>query len=319
RPPWSLYGTAIMHLLVASMREATPRLTNHFLHYSHVRGHQARMHIKDQQKAATLIQKKFRNHLNSSDRQQQNNGKEASSSGEDDNDSGEESAEKQQYRKSWKEPTPKVKVLDKNMKIGDKTQESFAKYQDDITNLKWKTEQQLEMTTMGDDYVPPRMLLISSNVSRSDILQKIVKDDVIQINYVKQLVSLLDEISKQLDNYKTNSKARSVGFVCKGGPGYFNPVKSKMITKKKATQDSDSTRFWKTLGTKMSKLDYQNTTVHIIGCNVAGNKQGEKLLKFLSKFMRPSIVKVDSPLEVSAAGQYLNYIPWSQACLLTKA
>lgn len=55
----------------------------------------------------------------------------------------------------------------------------------------------------------------------------------------------------------------------------------------------------------MSKLDPECTKIHIIGNNVTGNEKGEKLLKFLSKEMQPSKVKVESPLEFGQAGEWL--------------
>ena len=55
----------------------------------------------------------------------------------------------------------------------------------------------------------------------------------------------------------------------------------------------------------MSKLDPEHTKIHIIGNNVTGNEKGEKLLKFLSKEMQPSKVKVESPLEFGQAGEWL--------------
>jgi len=53
----------------------------------------------------------------------------------------------------------------------------------------------------------------------------------------------------------------------------------------------------------VSKIDPEQTKIHFIGNNVTGNKKGEKLMKFLSKVMRPSKVKVESPLELGQAGR----------------
>lgn len=63
--------------------------------------------------------------------------------------------------------------------------------------------------------------------------------------------------------------------------------------------------FWTGLGACMTKLNPDETKIHIIGNNVTGNKKGESLLTFLSKAMRPSKVKVESPLELGQAGQWL--------------
>ena len=63
--------------------------------------------------------------------------------------------------------------------------------------------------------------------------------------------------------------------------------------------------FWTGLGACMTKLNPDETKIHIIGNNVTGNKKGESMLTFLSKAMRPSKVKVESPLELGQAGQWL--------------
>lgn len=52
----------------------------------------------------------------------------------------------------------------------------------------------------------------------------------------------------------------------------------------------------------MTKLDPDQTKIHLIGNNVTGNKKGESLMKFLSKTMQPSKVTVESPLELGQAG-----------------
>ena len=53
----------------------------------------------------------------------------------------------------------------------------------------------------------------------------------------------------------------------------------------------------------MTKLDSDQTTIHFVGNNVTGNKKGEQLMKFISKAMQPSKVKVESPLELGKAGK----------------
>ena len=70
--------------------------------------------------------------------------------------------------------------------------------------------------------------------------------------------------------------------------------------------------FWKNLGTYMSKIDPDQAKIHFIGNNVTGNKKGEKLMKFLSKAMRPSKVKVESPLELGQAGGWWKVCHFQQ-------
>lgn len=277
----------------------------------HVRGYQSRRQLEQEELSARIIQRGYRKY-NKTKTERNDPQKSADivkgegddSSNEDENKTDER--RKPEYRKPWKESTAVAPVLDTDVKIGEKTKESFNMYQEDITDLKWKTEQQLEMTTMGDGYTPPRLVLIASNVPRSDVLEKIVNEDVLKLNYdfsATTLQVLLDKIVAMLEGFQSRSKAQSIALVCQGGPGFFNPVKGKMFTKAKFKQDEEIKSFWSNLGTNMSKLDPEHTKIHIIGNNVTGNEKGEKLLKFLSKEMQPSKVKVESPLEFGQAGK----------------
>lgn len=274
----------------------------------HVRGYQSRKYLEQQQQSAKIIQQRYRKYHKR--KPQRDDPSQPDAVKEDDNDASgsddDDNKRKPEYRKPWRESTVAAPVIDSDVKIGKKTQESFNMYQEHITDLKWKTEQQLEMTTMGDDYVPPRMVVIASNVPRADVLEKIVRDDVLKINYdfaTATLQDILDKIVASLEKFQSKSKARSIAFVCQGGPGFFNPVKGKIVTKAKVQQDEELSSFWITLGTCMTKLDPDQTKIHIVGNNVTGNKKGESLMKFLSKAMQPSKVKVESPLELGQAGR----------------
>lgn len=275
----------------------------------HVRGYQSRKHFKKQQQSATIIQRRYRNYQDAkpnrdnSTQAAEDNDDASDSDNDDDND-----VEKRKpgYRKPWRESTVSAPGIDTDVKIGEKTKESFNMYQEDIIDLKWKTEQQFEMTTMGDDYVPPRIVVIASNVPRADVLENIVRDDVLRISYdfaTATLQDISDKIEATLEKFQSISRARSIAFVCQGGPGYFNPVKGKVVTKAKVKQDEELSSFWTKLGTYMTKLDPDQTKIHLIGNNVTGNKKGENLMKFLSKAIHPSKVTVESPLELGQAGR----------------
>lgn len=277
----------------------------------YVRGYQSRKGLEKQQQSALTIQRKYRNYKKSKpinvdlDNQTRDSNEDICDSDDKEEEYDNNKGEKI-YRKAWREPTVTAPVINSDVKIGEKTQESFNMYQEDITDLKWKTEQQLEMTTMGDAYVPPRIVVIASNIPRADVLETIVKDDVFRISYdfyETTLQCILDKIEASLETYQSRSRARSIAFVCQGGPGYFNPVKGKVVTKAKVQQDIELSSFWTKLGTLMTKLDSDQTTIHFIGNNVTGNKKGEQLMKFISKAMHPSKVKVESPLELGKAGR----------------
>ena len=42
---------------------------------------------------------------------------------------------------------------------GEKTKESITTFQDEITELKWKADQQMEISMGGVGFVPPRVLV----------------------------------------------------------------------------------------------------------------------------------------------------------------
>lgn len=114
----------------------------------HVRGYQSRRQLEQEELSARIIQRGYRKY-NKTKTERNDPQKSADivkgegddSSNEDENKTDER--RKPEYRKPWKESTAVAPVLDTDVKIGEKTKESFNMYQEDITDLKWKTEQQV--------------------------------------------------------------------------------------------------------------------------------------------------------------------------------
>ena len=209
----------------------------------------------------------------------------------------------QSRRRRSRTPSPSPSL---GLGAGQYTTESFELYQEDITELKWKSQQLVETTTMGDDYEPQKILLISSNMERPDWLARVSLREVHVILYEFSKVGLTDiltNIRMSLDDYRVGSKAKRIAFVCQGGPGYVYICRGKVLTSKKLQKNRDLQEFLKELGNLISKKDPSDAKVHFIGSNVLGNKRGVTLLQNIQKYMHPARVSVESPYEISESGR----------------
>ena len=189
--------------------------------------------------------------------------------------------------------------------VGQETKESFQLYQEDITELKWQSQQLIEISTMGEDYEPQKVLVISSTVPKSDWLVRVTLQDVHVILYQFKEIKLrdiLDNIVLSLNDYRVGSKARRIAFVVQGGPGYMYLCRGKVLTSQKLKKDRELRDFLKELGILISKKDPLDAKVHIIGNNILGNKKGVQLLEDIRDAMKPCRVTVESPFEMSLDG-----------------
>ncbi|XP_071511220.1 NMDA receptor synaptonuclear signaling and neuronal migration factor-like [Diadema antillarum] len=195
------------------------------------------------------------------------------------------------------------------IEIGTKTKQEFGVFQSEITELQWYAEQQLEVTECGGpDYQPPRILLISSNVPKADMLQATAHEKgVLVFNYDfnnDTFDTLLDAIRVNLQAYRQGCKARSLCIYASGGPGYLYILKKKVLTtaKLKKESEADQVRFWKEVGKMMSRINPEDTVIHIMGCNILGSESGLQMFDYLEDIMRPNIVRFESPLELTGEG-----------------
>ncbi|TMS08743.1 NMDA receptor synaptonuclear signaling and neuronal migration factor [Larimichthys crocea] len=88
-----------------------------------------------------------------------------------------------------------------------------------------------------------------------------------------------------------------------GGPGHLYLLKNKVATFAKVEKEEDMSQFWRRLSRFMSKINPEPNLIHIMGCYVLGNPNGEKLFQKLKNLMRPYSVEFESPLELSAQGK----------------
>ena len=258
-----------------------------------VRGYQARTSLKLENESAAKIQRHFRNILEKQKSKQRLN---IIQENEGDN-----------QEKPWnRRLTPTLPI--REMTISGKTKESFDQYQDDITELKWKSEQQIERTTLGDDYVPQKILLIASNIPKSELLASVTLNSVhvCLYNFAEMdLDGLYEQIMDSLNDYRSGSKARRIGLICQGGPGHIYLTKGIVVTVQKLEKHDFVRDFFKKLSNCMSKLDANDAKIQILGNNNVGKKAAakhEKLIVSISKLMKPNKVIVESPTEFMIEG-----------------
>nr|XP_046231477.1 NMDA receptor synaptonuclear signaling and neuronal migration factor isoform X5 [Scatophagus argus] len=177
-------------------------------------------------------------------------------------------------------------------------------------SLDWEEEREMErLACEGDDFVPPKIMLISSKVPKAEYVPNIIRRDdpsIIPILYDHEHATfddILEEIEKKLTSYRRGSKFWRMLIFCQGGPGHLYLLKNKVATFAKVEKEEDMSQFWRRLSRFMSKINPEPNLIHIMGCYVLGNPNGEKLFQKLKNLMRPYSVEFESPLELSAQGK----------------
>nr|XP_020465470.1 NMDA receptor synaptonuclear signaling and neuronal migration factor-like isoform X4 [Monopterus albus] len=176
--------------------------------------------------------------------------------------------------------------------------------------IDWEEEREMErLACEGDDFIPPKIMLISSKVPKAEYVPTIIRRDdpsIIPILYDHEHATfddILEEIDKKLTAYRRGSKFWRMLIFCQGGPGHLYLLKNKVATFAKVEKEEDMSQFWRRLSRFMSKVNPEPNLIHIMGCYVLGNPNGEKLFQKLKNLMRPYSVEFESPLELSAQGK----------------
>uniref|UniRef100_A0A3B3XIP8 Uncharacterized protein n=1 Tax=Poecilia mexicana TaxID=48701 RepID=A0A3B3XIP8_9TELE len=174
----------------------------------------------------------------------------------------------------------------------------------------WEEERDLERAACeGDDFIPPKIMLISSKVPKAEYVPNIIRRDdpsIIPILYDHEHATfddILEEIEKKLTAYRKGCRIWNMLIFCQGGPGHLYLLKNKVATFAKVEKEEDMVQFWRRLSRLMSKLNPEPNLIHIMGCYVLGSANGEKLIQTLKRLMRPLSVEFKSPLELSAQGK----------------
>ena len=274
-----------------------------------IRGHLARKQIERENKAAVTIQKHYRGHasrkthLKTIEEDAVDEAVEAAQSIVDDsiNDLVEEAENlvRKNSNNDQSEGSPQGQKSEKlngpDVTIGGKTKENLDSMQDEINELKWRGEQQVEKALMEDGlYSPQKLLLIASNVPKPELLLKITSEGIVPIVYdfSTSFEDLLNLIVKHLDDHVKSCKIHSIAFICQGGPGHVYLLKGKVCTNKKMESDEDMKTFFQSLSHLMSKLDPSSSHIYFFVKDLLKNKEGKRLMSKVEECIQPAKVKV---------------------------
>ncbi|XP_067825659.1 NMDA receptor synaptonuclear signaling and neuronal migration factor [Heptranchias perlo] len=216
------------------------------------------------------------------------------------------------FGRSWSDPTPVKSDLMCDPRDSQELQSSCSALDDDFDDLSWEAEKEMELLSCdGEDFVPPKIMLISSKVPKAEYIPTIIRRDdpsVIPILYDHEHATfddILEEIEKKLTTYRRGCKIWKMLIFCQGGPGHLYLLKNKVATFAKVEKEEDLILFWKRLSRLMSKINPEPNVIHIMGCYILGNPNGEKLFRSLRTLMSPHRISFESPLELSAHGKQM--------------
>uniref|UniRef100_A0A668AAD9 NMDA receptor synaptonuclear signaling and neuronal migration factor n=1 Tax=Myripristis murdjan TaxID=586833 RepID=A0A668AAD9_9TELE len=216
------------------------------------------------------------------------------------------------FSRSWSDPTPVKTDCPHEPRDSGDLQASCGTLDEGGLDepMDWEEEREMErLACEGDDFIPPKIMLISSKVPKAEYVPTIIRRDdpsIIPILYDHEHATfddILEEIEKKLTAYRRGSKFWRMLIFCQGGPGHLYLLKNKVATFAKVEKEEDMSQFWRRLSRFMSKVNPEPNLIHIMGCYVLGNPNGEKLFQKLKNLMRPYSVEFESPLELSAQGK----------------
>ncbi|XP_031425750.2 NMDA receptor synaptonuclear signaling and neuronal migration factor [Clupea harengus] len=214
------------------------------------------------------------------------------------------------FSRSWSDPTPmKPDSLHDSRDSGDLQASSGTLDEVVCDDVDWEEEEEMERQACEGDFIPPKIMLISSKVPKAEYVPNIIRRDdpsIIPILYDHEHATfddILEEIEKKLSAYRKGCKIWNMLIFCQGGPGHLYLLKNKVATFAKVEKEEDMSNFWRRLSRMMSLLNPEPNLIHIMGCYVLGNANGEKLFHNLKRLMRPYTIEFKSPLELSAQGK----------------
>nr|XP_031306923.1 NMDA receptor synaptonuclear signaling and neuronal migration factor isoform X12 [Camelus dromedarius] len=268
------------------------------------RGYAERKRRKRENDSASVIQRNFRKHLRmvGSRRvkaQSKTRGRAAFAE-----------RRERSFSRSWSDPTPMKADTSHDSRDSSDLQSSHCTLGEAFEDLDWETEKGLEAVACDTEgFVPPKVMLISSKVPKAEYIPTIIRRDdpsIIPILYDHEHATfedILEEIEKKLNVYHKGAKIWKMLIFCQGGPGHLYLLKNKVATFAKVEKEEDMIHFWKRLSRLMSKVNPEPNVIHVMGCYILGNPNGEKLFQNLRTLMTPYRVTFESPLELSAQGK----------------
>ncbi|KAM6170387.1 NMDA receptor synaptonuclear signaling and neuronal migration factor isoform 2-T2 [Rhynchocyon petersi] len=263
------------------------------------RGHAERKRRKRENESASVIQRNFRKHL----RMVGSRRVKAQTFAE---------RRERSFSRSWSDPTPMKADTSHDSRDSNDLQSSCSALDEDFEGLDWEAEKGLEAVACdSEDFVPPKVMLISSKVPKAEYIPTIIRRDdpsIIPILYDHEHATfedILEEIEKKLNIYHKGARIWKMLIFCQGGPGHLYLLKNKVATFAKVEKEEDMIHFWKRLSRLMSKVNPEPNIIHVMGCYILGNPNGEKLFQNLRTLMTPYRVTFESPLELSAQGKQM--------------
>ncbi|XP_031711311.1 NMDA receptor synaptonuclear signaling and neuronal migration factor isoform X3 [Anarrhichthys ocellatus] len=190
------------------------------------------------------------------------------------------------FNRSWSDPTPVKPDSPHEPRDSGDLQASCGTLDEGglDDNIDWEEEREMEkLACEGDDFVPPKIMLISSKVPKAEYVPTIIRRDdpsIIPILYDHEHATfddILEEIEKKLTAYRRGSKFWRMLIFCQGGPGHLYFLKNKVATFAKVEKEEDMSQFWRRLSRFMSKVNPEPNLIHIMGCYVLGNPNGVKV------------------------------------------
>lgn len=263
------------------------------------RGYAERKRRKRENDSASVIQRNFRKHL----RMVGSRRVKAQTFAE---------RRERSFSRSWSDPTPMKADTSHDSRDSSDLQSSHCTLDEACEDLDWDTEKGLEaMACNTEGFLPPKVMLISSKVPKAEYIPTIIRRDdpsIIPILYDHEHATfedILEEIEKKLNIYHKGAKIWKMLIFCQGGPGHLYLLKNKVATFAKVEKEEDMIHFWKRLSRLMSKVNPEPNVIHVMGCYILGNPNGEKLFQNLRTLMTPYKVTFESPLELSAQGKQM--------------
>ncbi|XP_040818804.1 NMDA receptor synaptonuclear signaling and neuronal migration factor isoform X3 [Ochotona curzoniae] len=258
------------------------------------RGYAERKRRKREHDSASVIQRNFRKHL----RMVGSRRVKAQTFAE---------RRERSFSRSWSDPTPMKADTSHDSRDSSDLQGSHCTLEEAFEDLDWEAEKGLEaVACSAEGFVPPKVMLISSKVPKAEYIPTIIRRDdpsIIPILYDHEHATfedILEEIEKKLNTYHKGARIWKMLIFCQGGPGHLYLLKNKVATFAKVEKEEDMIHFWKRLSRLMSKVNPEPNVIHVMGCYILGNPNGEKNLRSL---MTPQRVTFESPLELSAQGK----------------
>ncbi|XP_074218912.1 NMDA receptor synaptonuclear signaling and neuronal migration factor isoform X2 [Camelus bactrianus] len=235
------------------------------------RGYAERKRRKRENDSASVIQRNFRKHL----RMVGSRRVKAQTFAE---------RRERSFSRSWSDPTPMKADTSHDSRDSSDLQSSHCTLGEAFEDLDWETEKGLEAVACDTEgFVPPKVMLISSKVPKAEYIPTIIRRDdpsIIPILYDHEHATfedILEEIEKKLNVYHKGAKIWKMLIFCQGGPGHLYLLKNKVATFAKVEKEEDMIHFWKRLSRLMSKVNPEPNVIHVMGCYILGNPNGEKV------------------------------------------